>query len=87
MMQDQLIWLENCDEQLFVFLWIRPVSPASSDSFKVSFILAEDFVRSRSKGGVHGEHTPSPPSRVTCGFLIQGHKPSSSLLAFKFVFS
>lgn len=61
MMQDQLIWLENCDEQPFVFLWIRPVSPASSDSFKVSFILAEDFVRSRSKGGVHGEHTPSPP--------------------------
>lgn len=61
MMQDQLIWLENCDEQLFVFLWIRLVSPASSDSFKVSFILAEDFVRSRSKGGVHGEHTPSPP--------------------------
>ena len=87
MMQDQLIWLENCDEQLFVFLWIRPVSPASSDSFKVSFISTEDFVRSRSKGGVHGEYTPSPPSRVTCGFLIQGHKPSSSLLAFKFVFS
>ena len=61
MMQDQLIWLENCDEQPFVFLWIRPVSPASSDSFKVSFISTEDFVRSRSKGGVHGEHTPSPP--------------------------
>lgn len=61
MMQDQLIWLENCDEQPFVFLWIRPVSPASSDSFKVSFTSTEDFVRSRSKGGVHGEHTPSPP--------------------------
>ena len=61
MMQDQLIWLENCDEQLFVFLWIRPVSPASSDSFKVSFTSTEDFVRSRSKGGVHGEHTSSPP--------------------------